>query len=817
MSNVITESTPSFDQIIAVENRRNFFDVIEATAINESHLPQLQEKINQANVVLLSFDGDGVLFNRYDKSGMLQNMFGEWTDQYKETELKILGAALDQFRQTCEQQGKKLIVSMNTNRETDVVQAVFAHFPESVRGNVLASCEGGHVLHSIENGKIKTMSLPNQDSNLSELKQSLEAELMLKMSLEDKPMGSKAYKPFRQGMITFRGVDPEFVGWDPETKQANGPILEILTKYGYSPDSPFQVAYYPFDGGLDIFFTQYSKLTGEVGIINTAVTQGLIKPGEKVFAAQVGDSYADEISSQGHTPNGVQYDIIDLVVANGHIDLRQKAELATNSATFWGAFESVKTLETMVKNSSKPEILVTWTRGLKGLLKSYLSPENPKPEDFNLVEVVKNLDFNSISKLMSLIQKTQTNDGTIWTIGNGGSYDNAKLIVSLLDKTGVRAKMPGGGQEKVEIAINKGPDQMFSQLLRKNGSNKDDLLIPISGSGNSPNILEAIKTAQEIGMSVFALGGRNGGKMAEMTGIDNSCIVKSDIMEVIEDTHAVLAFILGEVFSSKDFSQTNVEIARKQVVELIKQMTSEKNLDGLAKMLYEIEKTLVTNGRTIFIGSTIGVNHVRADTGRGATNHLPFALNVPENIVSSNSGSATTNDAGAKFVLVHGLQNLNPMPNDLVVILNSPARNEDNSLQLCLDEAQALGCNALVLGDDLPGKNSIVKLDLNQNGFELFTSILADLSGRTLHDHIIKSFNIEVKPFNQEALTPELKSWLVKKLDGDKLLGRKDLLAFEGQLKKKELLPDGKVIVFNYGYMFIADDPALLGFKRSFY
>ena len=549
MNHTNTESSfTTLNADIALESRRNFFDIIEATAINESHLPQLQEKINQANVILLSFDGDGVLFNRYDKSGMLQNMFGEWTDQYKGAELKTLGAALDQFRQTCEQQGKKLIVSMNTNREKDIVEAVFNHFPESVRGNMLASCEGGHVLHSIHQDKINTVSLPDQNPQLSQLKQSLESELMLKMNLEDKPMGNNAYKPFRQGMITFRGVDPEFVGWNPETKQANGPILEILAKYGYSPDSPFQVAYYPFDGGLDIYFTQYSKLTGEVGIINTAVAQGLIKPGEKVFAAQVGDSYADEISSQGHTSNGVQYDIIDLVVANGHIDLRQKAELATNSATFWGAFESVKTLEAMVKNSSKPEILGNWTKSLKDLLKSYLSPENPKPEDFNLVKVVENLDFNSISKLMALIQQTQANDGTVWTIGNGGSYDNAKLIAMLLDKTGIRAKTPGGGQEKVEIATDKGHDQIFSELLRKNGSTKKDLLITISGSGNSVNIQEAIKTAREIGMPVFALGGRNGGKMTEMTGIDNSCIVKSDIMEVIEDTHAVLAFILGEVF-----------------------------------------------------------------------------------------------------------------------------------------------------------------------------------------------------------------------------------------------------------------------------
>ena len=48
MNNVTTELTSSRDQIIAVENRRNFFDVIEATTINESHLHQLQEKINQA-------------------------------------------------------------------------------------------------------------------------------------------------------------------------------------------------------------------------------------------------------------------------------------------------------------------------------------------------------------------------------------------------------------------------------------------------------------------------------------------------------------------------------------------------------------------------------------------------------------------------------------------------------------------------------------------------------------------------------------------------------------------------------------------------
>lgn len=816
MTTIVNEglSLQNLPQHITTENRSNVFAVIEAGNINERLSPELGLKIDSANVILVSLDGDGVLFSRYDEQGRLQNEFGEWTDPYKERELKVLGVALDKLRLSCEKMGKRLVVALNTNRETDVIQAVFSHFPESVRSNLLASCEGGHVLHSIDKeGKIQVVSLPDQNPALSKIKQELTAELTRQLNSDTQPMGEQAYIPFRQGMITFRGVDPNFVGWDPETKTASGPILVILNKYGYGPDSCFQVAYYPFDGGLDIFFPAYSKLSGAIGIIELATQQGIIQSGEQVFAAHFGDSRSDDISTKGVTSSCVGYDIIDLVVANGKIDLRHKAEVATNSATFWGAYEGVRILEAMV-NKKVSEFLNKNTRTLKQLLRSYLAPESPIETDFNLLGVLEKLPLNQIIKLTEMIKTTQENQGTVYCIGNGGSYDNARLMALLLNLAGIKAETPGGGQRKLEVALEYGHDRIFEKILAKKGLKKHDMIITFSGSGNSPNILEAIRLAQDLGAQVFALGGRDGGEMAQMAGRENTLIVPSKTMEVIEDIHAALAYIVSEKIAN---AGTDLELIREQVQEIINTMALEKNLEGFADTLYEIEKTLVTQGRVIIVGDTVGVNHIRADLGRGATNMLPFALYVPESLGSSNSMSATGNDAGADYVFVHALQNENLQSNDLVIILNSPARLEDAGLELCLDLANAAGSKTIVIGTDLSQPAKVGLGDIHQPQFELATAIMADLFGRTLNEHLKSSFNLKIKPLSLSALADDIKGLVKKKMGRNRMLNRISTLELETKLREVGVLQEGQVITFCYGQMYTVDDPALFGLKRTFY
>lgn len=69
-----------------------------------------------------------------------------------------------------------------------------------------------------------------------------------------------------------------------------------------------------------------------------------------------------------------------------------------------------------------------------------------------------------------------------------------------------------------------------------------DLLIAISGSGNSPNILSAVEAAHDCGAVTIGLAGFGGGKLADMA--HHSVVIYSRNMQMVEDVHMVLGHVL---------------------------------------------------------------------------------------------------------------------------------------------------------------------------------------------------------------------------------------------------------------------------------
>ena len=112
-------------------------------------------------------------------------------------------------------------------------------------------------------------------------------------------------------------------------------------------------------------------------------------------------------------------------------------------------------------------------------------------------------------------------DGKILACGNGGSAaDSQHFAAELLNR--FEMERPGlaamalttDSSTLTSIANDYDFEQVFSKQVRALG-HKNDLLLAISTSGNSKNVLAAINAAHENGMGVVALTGRNGGKMAE--------------------------------------------------------------------------------------------------------------------------------------------------------------------------------------------------------------------------------------------------------------------------------------------------------------
>ncbi len=69
-----------------------------------------------------------------------------------------------------------------------------------------------------------------------------------------------------------------------------------------------------------------------------------------------------------------------------------------------------------------------------------------------------------------------------------------------------------------------------------------DVAFALSGSGNSPNVLQALEAAAEIGMVRLGLTGNDGGKLKD--NVDICAIVPTDNIQYIEDAHLVIGHIL---------------------------------------------------------------------------------------------------------------------------------------------------------------------------------------------------------------------------------------------------------------------------------
>jgi len=136
---------------------------------------------------------------------------------------------------------------------------------------------------------------------------------------------------------------------------------------------------------------------------------------------------------------------------------------------------------------------------------------------------------------------------TIFLIGNGGSAANASHFGQDLAK-GTLPSMSATRRFRVipltdnigfitALANDEGYDSIFEQQLR-NLAGPGDLLVAISGSGNSPNVLRAVEYARSIGMKTIGVTGFDGGKLRRMA--DESVHIPIDDMGMVEALHGVV-------------------------------------------------------------------------------------------------------------------------------------------------------------------------------------------------------------------------------------------------------------------------------------
>lgn len=186
----------------------------------------------------------------------------------------------------------------------------------------------------------------------------------------------------------------------------------------------------------------------------------------------------------------------------------------------------------------------------------------------NVAEYVKRIqdevarvDQAEIQKMADLIYEAWENGRFVYIFGNGGSGTTATHMSEDLGKSSLRESDLGDESKKrlkvMSLTDNLGwimavgndlsYDQIFVQQLMNYGG-EGDVVIAISGSGNSPNVLNAVDWANRHGLKTFGLTGFSGGKLREMA--QSGLHVPLDDMGMVESIHlALFHWVLNDVFA----------------------------------------------------------------------------------------------------------------------------------------------------------------------------------------------------------------------------------------------------------------------------
>jgi D-sedoheptulose 7-phosphate isomerase len=182
-----------------------------------------------------------------------------------------------------------------------------------------------------------------------------------------------------------------------------------------------------------------------------------------------------------------------------------------------------------------------------------------KPSEFardyltDLKGVLDRLPLARLDPIVAAIEAAHAAGRQIFVIGNGGSAATASHMMNDLNKGTLGHKGDAPWKRFKVIALTDNVSLMtawandtnfntvFAEPL-KNLANRGDVLIAISASGNSPNIIAAVEVAKQMGLTVLGFGGFSGGKLAQLA--DVSFVVPSNGYGPVEDVHMILDHII---------------------------------------------------------------------------------------------------------------------------------------------------------------------------------------------------------------------------------------------------------------------------------
>lgn len=171
----------------------------------------------------------------------------------------------------------------------------------------------------------------------------------------------------------------------------------------------------------------------------------------------------------------------------------------------------------------------------------------------NLVDAIEAIDVAKVDEIIDVLKRARAEGRHIFTCGNGGSASTASHFVCDMVKGASYKREPkfritslcDNMATLLAYANDVTYDCVFVEQL-KNFAAKGDVVLGISGSGNSPNVLNAFEYANSIGCETIALTGRDGGKLGPMAKLHLN--IGNPHMGRIEDAHMIVCHMVCYYF-----------------------------------------------------------------------------------------------------------------------------------------------------------------------------------------------------------------------------------------------------------------------------
>lgn len=177
-----------------------------------------------------------------------------------------------------------------------------------------------------------------------------------------------------------------------------------------------------------------------------------------------------------------------------------------------------------------------------------------------------------LAQIITVIEQYVGTDRTIFVAGNGGSATTASHYVCDLSKV-ILGPKPHKNEQRLRIisladsmstvtaiANDVAYDNVFSDQL-ENLARPGDLLILLSHSGNSKNIIQAALTARRLDVTTIGLLGLDGGEVREL--VDHKILVPNQDCGIVEDAHLMIGHIITHYFKVKNGYSPEPKVTRK--------------------------------------------------------------------------------------------------------------------------------------------------------------------------------------------------------------------------------------------------------------